>query len=210
MAVHELSTQVTAPAQRPERSFYPVWILLTTLCIPAAFVLDLAVLRLIIDSVGDYIYVDGVRRITEDYLGVPIFMPIAGLLTGVLQYALLRRYLPRMGWWVPATLVGWSLGYLLIAIPGRVGWTDALLKNIDLMFLVMGLSIGLAQWLLLRGRLPLAGGWIAANILGWGLLRLVTSDNSVGQLGLLVIGLVPACTTAATLAWLMDRLPGME
>lgn len=210
MAVHERSARVPAHPQRPERSFYPVWILLTTLCIPTALVIDLAILRLIIDSVGDYVYVGGVRRITEDYLGVPIFIPIAALLTGLLQYALLRRYLPRMGGWVLATLVGWILGYILVAIPDRVGWTDALLKNIDLVFLVMGLSIGLAQWLLLRGRLPQAAWWIAANILGWGLLGLVTSDNSVGQLGLVVIGLFPACTTAAALAWLMRWLPETE
>jgi hypothetical protein len=135
---------------------------LTTLCIPTALVLDLAVLRLIIDSVGDYVYLGGVRRITEDYLGVPIFIPIACLLTGLLQYALLRRYLPRMGGWVLATLVDWILGYILVAIPDRVGWTDALLKNIELMFPVMGVSIGLAQWLLLRGRLPQAAWWLSA------------------------------------------------
>jgi hypothetical protein len=70
----------------------------------------------------------------------------------------------------------------------------------------MGFSIGLAQWLLLRLRLSWAGWWIAANILGWGLLGLVTPGESIGQFGLLTLGLLPACATAAMLAWLMNEV----
>jgi len=89
-------------SKKPGWLFYSVWILLTLLSIPIAFFLDLAILRVIINFVGDFIYVNGVRHITEDYLGIYFFIPIVGLLTGALQYGLLRQYLPRMGWWVAA------------------------------------------------------------------------------------------------------------
>jgi hypothetical protein len=196
--------------RKPESSFYSVWIILTTLCIPVAFFLDLVLLRLITRSVGDFIYVNGVRHITEDYLGVYVFIPVAALLTGLMQYVLLRRYLPRMGWWVLATAGGWLLGVLLVAIPGRLGWTDAFLKHISLIFLVMGFSIGLVQWLLLRRRLSRAVWWIVANLVGWGVLGLLTPGESVGQEALLTLGLLPACTTAAALAWLMKQVPEAE
>ena len=61
--------------EKPRRSFYLLWILLTLLCVPIAFFLDLIILRIIILLVGDLIYVDGVRHITEDYLSMYIVDP---------------------------------------------------------------------------------------------------------------------------------------
>lgn len=109
---------MTVIHKKPEWFFYPAWIILTALCIPIAFILNFAVLRVIISFVGDFIYVDGVRRITEDYLGMYTFVPLVGFLTGALQYGLLRPYLPRMGWWVLATTGGWLVGAILILTPG--------------------------------------------------------------------------------------------
>ena len=59
-----------ANREKPHWVFYPNWIMLTFLCVPITFFLDLAILRIIIGFVGDFIYVDGVRHITEDYLGI--------------------------------------------------------------------------------------------------------------------------------------------
>ncbi|HEX2992672.1 MAG TPA: hypothetical protein VHO49_18445 [Anaerolineales bacterium] len=192
--------------ERPRWSFYATWILLTSLSIPIAFFLTLIVLRIITRVVGDVIYVDGVRHITEDYLWIYPFIPIVGLLTGGLQYGLLRRYLPRMGGWVLATAGGWLLGVLLIALPGRENLINEFL-GMSLVFLLMGLSIGVGQWLILRQRLAHAGWWIAANLLGWGLLGLIRADSTLDQFSLFVIGLLPACVTALVLALLMKGDP---
>jgi hypothetical protein len=180
---------------------------LCVLSIPVTFLLDLAILKLISAYVGDFITVNGVRHITEDYLGMYVFVPLAGVLSGLLQYAVLRRRLPRMGGWVLATPGGWLLGSLLIALPGRLGWTDILLTNIPLMFLAMGFSVGMAQWLLLRRRLPRAGWWIPASILGWGALGLILRSGGIGMLGIAGMGFLPGCATAAVLWLLMERLP---
>jgi hypothetical protein len=191
--------------EKPRWFFYTIWIILTFLCVPIAFFLSLVILRIIINFVGDIIYVDGVRHITEDYLGLDVFVPVVGLLTGVLQYGLLRRYLPRMGWWVLATTGGWLLGGLLIAIPTWLNWTEGSI-DLDLAFILMGLAIGAGQWLLVRRRLSRAGWWIGANVVGWGLLGLITTSNTLGQFGLFTLGLLPACATAATLALLMNQV----
>ena len=191
--------------EKPRLSFYLLWILLTMFCVPMAFFLNLIILRLIILFVGDFIYVNGVQHITEDYLALYAFVPLMGLLTGVLQYELLRRYLPHMGWWVAATIGGWLLGAFLILLPGWLNPTNTVL-SLDLAFLIMGLSIGVGQWLLLRQRLPRAGWWIGANVVGWGVLALITIGNSMGQFGLFSIGLLPACATALMLALLMNQV----
>jgi hypothetical protein len=188
--------------EKPRWFFYPTWIILTLLCIPVAFFIDVAVMRIVVSFVGDYIDVNGVRHITEDYLAMYTFIPIAGLLTGVVQFGLLRRYLPRIGGWVLATTAGWLLGALLIVLSGRLNWTDASF-SLDVAFILMGLAIGVAQWPLLRRRLPRASGWIVANVVGWGLSGLITTGNTLEQFGLFTMGFLPACLTAAMLAVLI-------
>jgi peptidoglycan/LPS O-acetylase OafA/YrhL len=195
--------------KKPEWSFYAAWIILTFLSVPIAFILNLVILRVIISVVGQFIYVNGVRHITEDYLFIYPFVPIVGIVTGIVQYGLLRRYLAHMGWWVFATLGGWLLGMLLIAISTWLGWTDVSIY-LDTVFIVMGLSIGAVQWVLLRRRLPHAGWWIGANVVGWGLVALSTAGNSIGQFGLFILGFVPACVTAAMLALLINQVQPTE
>lgn len=191
--------------KQPRWSFYLLWILLTMFCVPIAFFLSLIILRIIVLFVGDFINVNGVQHITEDYLALYVFVPLMGLLTGVLQYELLRRYFPRMRSWVAATIGGWLLGAFLILTHGWLNPTNTVL-SLDLAFLLMGLSIGVGQWLLLRQRLPRAGWWIGANVVGWSILALVTNGNSMGQFGLFALGLLPACATALMLALLIKQV----
>ena len=191
--------------EQPRWSFYLLWILLTMFCVPIAIFLSLIILRIIVLFVGDFINVNGVQHITEDYLALYVFVPLMGLLTGVLQYELLRRYFPRMRSWVAATIGGWLLGAFLILTHGWLNPTNTVL-SLDLAFLIMGLSIGVGQWLLLRQRLPRAGWWIGANVVGWSILALVTNGNSMGQFGLFALGLLPACATALMLALLIKQV----
>ena len=196
--------------RKPEWFFYPAWIILTALSVPVAFVLYLVSIRIIVSFVGDFIYVDGVRHITEDYLLQYLFLPLMSLVMGLLQYGLLRRYLPRMGWWVPATIVGGLLGFVLSFgwfQAAMYFWTEAVIREswvISPAFVAVGLSVGAGQWLLLRRRLPRASWWIVANAAGWGLLLLIT-NRPLNQFDLLSIGLLPAGITAVTFALLLNQ-----
>jgi hypothetical protein len=201
--------------KKPEWFFYPAWIIIPVLCVPIAFALYFVITRAIIYFAGDFIYVNGVRHISEDYLLVYIFVPAIGLLTGSLQYGLLRRYLPRMGWWMPATLLGYALGLLLtlllrealISSGTAAAFYQSSAQNVSFVFL--GLSIGMAQWLLLRRRLPRAGWWIVANVVGWGLLALIIG-GMLGLFGIMALGLLPSSVTAVMLGLLMNQLPPPE
>ena len=187
----------------PRWALYAMWIIQSFFCIPIAYLLDLVVLMIITLLVGDFIYVNGVPHITEDYLFMYISIPIVSLLTGAVQYRLLRRYLPGMSGWVLATAGGWLLGVLLVLMPDWLSWRNGY-QDLDLALLSMGLAIGIVQWLLLRRRFSHAGWWIAASVVGWGLLALVTGDTLDG-FGLLMLGLLPASATAAALALLMKQ-----
>lgn len=189
--------------EEPRWVLYPLWIIQSFFCIPIALLLNFIILTIITLLVGDFIYVNGIPRITEDYLYLYFFIPTVSLLTGAFQSMLLRRYLPRMGGWVLATAGGWLLGILLVLIPDWLHWRNGY-RDLDQAFLSLGLAIGIVQWLLLRRQLSHAGWWIAANVVGWGLLALVTGDTLDG-LGLLVLGLLPASVTAAALALLMKQ-----
>jgi hypothetical protein len=199
--------------RKPSWFFYPAWIILTALCVPIALGLYFVIIRGIMIFIGDRIYLNDP---TEEFLFGYIFVPTAGILMGIAQFGLLRRYLPRMGWWVLATAGGWSLGLVLI-LQGILEvlthfWGAETIYRFwafVLAFSLLGLSIGFGQWLVLRRRLPRAGWWIGANVLGWGLLGVAAKVDTQGQYLLLFL-LLSACVTAATLALLMNPLTPAE
>lgn len=183
-------------------AFFLRWIGVTTLGVPGAFFLDLILMRIVTAVVGDYLYVNGVRHITEDYLYMYTFVPLVGVLLGGLQYGLLRRHLPRMGGWPALTTAGWLAGAGLSLLPGWLGWTSPVFTG-GLALVGLGVSIGAAQWLLLRRRVPHAQWWLVGNVAGYGLAALLVRGDGIGLFELLLISLLPACATAGVWAlWL--------
>jgi hypothetical protein len=195
---------MTAIHKKPEWFFYPGWLVLSTLAVPIAIGVYQGIISLITQQVGDMMQVGAQMRVTEDYLFPFIFIPILCLLTGLLQYSLLRRYLPRMGWWVLATALGWALAFEVSE------WTYSLLGHESkwmpaLIFPLVGASIGLAQWFVLRRRLPQAGWWLAANVLSWGLVSVPARDSLTNFLEIVYIGLLPAIITGYALRFLLNQ-----
>lgn len=185
--------------KQPKGFFYAAWILLSTLVIPITLALTFAVLSLIIDQIGGFIFVSGQRRTTEDYLFLFIFVPLFCLLSSFLQYILLRRYLPKMGWWIVATGLGWVSVWAILQM--LFSWFGSNF-SITLGFSLIGTLIGFFQWLLLRRRIPQAAWWILANTFGWGLAALgmytpVKNGSILAQLSL--VGVFPALITG--FAW---------
>jgi hypothetical protein len=198
-----------ADNRKPKWFFYPGWVVLSTLSIPIAWLISWVIISQIERVVGGTIEVAGRTRITEDFLFVYVFVPLLVLLTGLLQYLLLRRYLPRMGWWIAATALGWPLGIAVVYV-GYAIWPDALNANSTWSAALVGAVIGLAQCLVLRRRVPRAGWWVLASALGWGLVRLIAGEVFTSLVELLIIGAVPAAVTGLALWWLLGHLPQHE
>ncbi len=70
----------------------------------------------------------------------------------------------------PPLLAGWLVANLLGGAVGGV--VEARFEFLGTLVL-MGSAVGLAQWLLLRGRLPRAGYWAWVMALGWPLANLL-------------------------------------
>lgn len=191
--------------------FYLEWVVLNAITAVVAGYVSLALLSLIVGAIGDTIQVAGQTRITEDFLLVYVFCPIIGLFTGVFQYALLRRYLPHMAWWIAATLLGWLLpfivGFVFTAIIPH-GLDPAISWEV-LGVALIGMTIGLPQWWMLRKRVHHAAWWILANGIGWAMVGLLNHLSSEHFAVLSAVALIPAIVTGIV-CWLLITLPKTE
>jgi hypothetical protein len=204
---------VIAGNRKPKWFFYPGWVVLSAISIPVAWVIAWALISQVEKVVGGTIQVGGQTRITEDLLSSYVFFPALGLVVGCLQYLLLRRHLPRMGWWIVATMVGWLLPFAVLRL-GFATLSAALDANsmwsVAGVIVLIGGCIGLAQWLVLRQRVRHAAWWVPANVLGWGMAILVGGDTISSLLDVLAFGLLPPTTASIALWLLLDKLPQRE
>jgi hypothetical protein len=138
-----------------------------------------------------------------------VIYTLLGAVPGILQWPLLRLYLPQAGWWVLAsTLAGAFIG----AVASTVRVVDP-----PVGFVVAGASFGILQWLVLRRHIALAGWWLLASSAGWAVGYLVgrAADAVVSALpisetmGLAllfgVFGAVSGAVTGTVLAWLIRK-----
>ena len=114
---------------------------------------------------------DWPQRTFRDVQSVPI-MITGGLimltLPAILQWLVLRHWLPRAGWWILASAVGKFLSFF------PIGWAvgrshpspyASPVAAIALLFLA-GAVAGAMEWLVLRRRVSQAGWWVLARSIG--------------------------------------------
>lgn len=111
------------------------------------------------------------RQLSPEWIGIPINAAWAlvavvafalgqpGSIAGVLQWLVLRPHVPASRWWMVASAVGAYVAFLLLSV--------VVLGNALLIYTTAGLLMGIAQWPVLRKRVPRAGWWIAASALGY-------------------------------------------
>jgi len=193
--------------ENPRGFFYLGWVVLNFIAVVMAWYIAWALISQITNIVGGTIQVGGQSRITEDFLFLYVLFPTIGLLTGILQYTLLRRYLPHMAWWIGATFLGWLMpfvtGSFIIQLLARRNDTFSIMLGM----LLIGATVALPQWWMLRQRVRHASWWILAQGFGWGmtgLLNLVTSEPFPV---LLAFALIPTIATGIACWLLLDWLP---
>jgi hypothetical protein len=100
---------------------------------------------------------------------------VEGTMLGWGQATVLRRALPdlKRARWIVATAAAAVLAYGIGVIPSSFGealasWpTGLLVPVVGVLGTVLLLSIGTAQWLVLRHHIPSAGRWIAVTAVAW-------------------------------------------
>lgn len=129
----------------------------------------------------------------EAALGAFYGLVLAGPILGVGQWLALRLFSHRMGWWIPATVAGAAVGWMLSGGLGApicllvrevthqqtyttVDWRTnvAFVLSGALITLIVGLSIGLCQWLaLLLYGIRHSSRWILLSGACWALAGVV-------------------------------------
>jgi xanthine/uracil permease len=138
--------------------------------------------------------------IPEFVLGV-IAMAMFGFFAAILQCAVLQQQINRVGWWIPATVLG-------TAIVGLTGQSFAqsprFLDNV-LRGITIGAVLGVTQWLVLRHKVRQANWWILASVLGWTtgyMVHAVIGEIAAGDFnlsGLIVYGIITGIVMARLL-----------
>ena len=85
---------------------------------------------------------------------------VIGIALGILQWFVLQRRLTRAWRWIVATVVGWVVGSTLI-------WFLPAQGSEFLAGVLLGLTVGVAQWLILRKEFYWNGWWIPINVVAW-------------------------------------------
>ncbi len=93
---------------------------------------------------------------------------LAGLITGAViglaQWLVLRQAFDLSPLWIVATAIGMAAG---LAFGTGVLGTETVGTSLLIRAVITGLTIGLAQWLLLRMHIPANGWWIVVIAVGW-------------------------------------------
>lgn len=102
-----------------------------------------------------------------DLLLARIVIPLwAGLLVGVLQLVVLRRFLTHSLDWIIHG-AGWTLGYALGLVVIQIFNENPFMVLVG--YILFGAIVGLIQWPVMRREMPSALPWIGASVAGWAL-----------------------------------------
>ena len=131
---------------------------------------------------------------------------IIGLPIGFAQWIALRRVAPISILWVLTISAGLRLGLVVSPLlAGIWGFLDDESFS-TAAFTTIGLVIGLAQWLFLRGQFTKSLVWPLSSAVGLGLgTGLVIASNLINQSGIIpiiLVALVYAIATGLVISWL--------
>ncbi len=184
-------------------SVWPSWIVLYLLSIPLAALLMLGMV-IIVNGVVPYR-----KWTTAQYVQLPSLALGFAVVTGTLQWLLLRRYFRHGTLWGLATMLGWLaaglLAYLSYLTVARLGYSGNALISAGSMFVISGVTIGLFQHWVLRQATPKAGWWIIASAIGYGSLALLVIQPAASILEFVFLIALPAIIIGGALFLLLQQ-----
>jgi hypothetical protein len=155
-------------------------------------------------------------NINEDRMFGYIMFPVTAAILGVFQWLILRKWIPRSGWWILATIIGLVGGITLVGgadqalshITGQA-WIGDLRPGLLTEYLLIGLLLALAQlpilWRHFRGTII----WLLSSMIGWLVLGLIVGESIDRTSDIFAVGVIPALFTGFALIWLI-RKPHLE
>ena len=179
-------------------SFWAAWVVASTAGIFLGFIAMYALI---------FLAKAIVPGVNEDRLfGIAMF-PFLAVFLSTLQWIVLRRYMPRSGWWIMATIGGLvvamavSAGVVML-ISKALGDQQSLQYISPVVMSVVGLMLGLAQLLVLHRYIRQPHWWMLASALGWFILSLIIGKSIDRTTDIVALGAIPAALTGFALLWL--------
>jgi len=194
--------QALRPAGTPGALWFTGWTLLTTAAIPAALIIAPVLAALFVGLINLGVeagFWPSAKMFPAEGLG---FLISLALTLSLVQWYLLRNFLPRARLWFLATGAGVLLGGLvtgLVLLGSSAQNWDPLLIMAALL-LPVGLVLGLAQWLYLRRFLPNAFWIIFVDVLAAG--SILVAGRTYTSLAELAVFVLPGAITGLGL-WLL-------
>lgn len=117
------------------------------------------------------------------FSGIPVIL--SGVAVSVMQWAVLQGRIHKAWRWGIVSTIGWISGYILFVI---------IFSSSSGLFLgaILGLVVGIPQWLILKKEVEWAGWWIIISSLAW-------NTGLTTMPGLLTSGALPGALTGLTL-----------
>ncbi|MBN2500639.1 MAG: hypothetical protein JXB38_07685 [Anaerolineales bacterium] len=193
----------------PDKYWMPLWVIFTTIAFPIALLLTapFAVLAYLTLNLGVNI------GLWSDYdntlLDVIGFCVGFSLTLAIIQWFLLRNYLPRARQWFLATGAGVLIGGIsggIVNMSISDAWKHPGLRG-AIILLPIGCFLGVAHWLVLRRSLSNSHWIVPIDILGTCSLLLVgiTLNNRLQALLYLIVFILPGLITGGGLWYLFNQ-----
>jgi hypothetical protein len=203
----DISIVPSPRTHRIELKFWLMWVVASTAAVLLSFVV-LYGLIIIAKAISP--------SVNEDSMFGVIMFPIIATMLGVLQWFVLRKRIPKSGWWILATIVGLgggiSLAIVAVQAFSRLTGQEEYWNyqpGLLMLFLLIGFFLALPQlpilWSHFRGSLL----WLLASMIGWLVLGLIMGGTIDIPSDVLAVGAIPAMFTGLCLIWLM-RNPRIE
>jgi hypothetical protein len=124
----------------------------------------------------------------------------------VAQWWVLRREITESEIWFLASIAGWIVALASAAFLGRQGLiVTTTLAGRVLLGILVGLIVGIAQWLPLRRNFQWASFWILGSVIGWLMLMVVIGRSITSIFEMAFAGVAPSISTGLVLVVLKSR-----
>ncbi|MCP4412783.1 MAG: hypothetical protein GY808_09490 [Gammaproteobacteria bacterium] len=169
----------------------------------------------------------GFTGLGETFLALVVFGITCGGIIGITQWLVLRLYIKQVSWWILATSLGWTIGWIVIDVIinnySRIIVDDwsTFIAFIVTFGVTLGFIIGLMQWMVLKRLVAKSIWWIIGSILsnvvsssiGFYVAHLLSKDVKDPMVGLpifwlsffAVFGSIYAISTGTLLTWLLGQ-----
>jgi predicted membrane protein len=168
---------------------------------------------------------DAISRVEGDPIGAAALGFITGVwvgvVTGAMQWYVMRQRVYRSGWWILASTLGWTvgvtIGFIVVAVMVKaLGQVVGRIIGGAIAGAVNGTMIGAMQWYVLRQKVYRSSWWIVGSVLGGSLgwfagevmvIILGGNDNPVlsWNAAWMASGTLSGAVTGLFLIWLLQK-----